>query len=665
MTDTLNWGILSTGRIAGVFARNLARSKTGKLVAVGSRSQESADRFGKEFNVTRCYPTYEQLLADPEVQAVYIATPHPSHAEWAIKAAEAGKHILCEKPVTINHPEAMAVVEAARRHDVFFMEAFMYRCHPQTLKLVELLRARAIGDVRLIQSAFSFDAGLNLEGRLLNQALGGGGILDVGCYCVSFARLVAGVALGRDFAEPLEFKGVGRLGDQSRVDEWAVAVMKFEGDILAQVATGVRLNQDNSARVYGSEGWIHVLSPWIIAPEGGASTIVLHRPGKEPEEVRVETDASLYTFEIDLVAQHLAARQAPPPAMTPDDTLGNMMALDRWRMAIGLEYDLEKPAGQTLPVHKRPLRKRTDAPIPTARVPGLDKPVSRLVMGVDNQTWLPHAAVMFDDYFEHGGNVFDTAWIYGMGACEKPLGQWVKNRGVREHVVIIEKGAHTPWCNPADLTTHFLQSLGWLDMDYVDLYMMHRDNPDVPVGEFIDVLNEHKRAGRMRAFGVSNWTPERVDAANAYAASKGLDGIVAVSNNFSLARMVEPPWPGCLSASDPASRAWFAKTQLPLFAWSSQARGFFVRAHPDDRADAELVRCWYADDNFQRLERARELAAKKGVEPINIALAYVLHQPFPTFPLIGPRTLAEFTSSLKALKVTLTPEEVRWLNLEA
>ena len=170
----------------------------------------------------------------------------------------------------------------------------------------------------------------------------------------------------------------------------------------------------------------------------------------------------------------------------------------------------------------------------------------------------------------------------------------------------------------------------------------------------------------MKVFGGSNWTLARVDEANAYAKAKGLQGFGVVSNNFSLARMVEPPWAGCVSASDPDSRAWFARTRISLLAWSSQARGFFIpeRAHPDKRDDAELVRCWYSDDNFQRLARVNELAKKRNVLPINIALAYVLNQPFPAFALIGPRQLSETRTSLAALDVELSPDELRWLNLE-
>jgi len=210
-----------------------------------------------------------------------------------------------------------------------------------------------------------------------------------------------------------------------------------------------------------------------------------------------------------------------------------------------------------------------------------------------------------------------------------------------------------------------VESLDRLQMSYVDILMAHRDNPEIPVGEFMDAYNELRRAGYVRAFGGSNWSLERVQAANEYARSKGLFEFSAVSNNFSLARMVTPVWAGCIHSSDAESRAWFGSTQMPLMPWSSQARGFFVVGDPSYRDDESLVTSWYSDDNFQRLARAKELAAKRGVEPINVALAYVLCQPFPTFPLIGPRALQETDIAFRALDVELTPDELRWLNLEA
>jgi len=298
------------------------------------------------------------------------------------------------------------------------------------------------------------------------------------------------------------------------------------------------------------------------------------------------------------------------------------------------------------------------------RIPGIEMPVSRLVMGAIQS--LPAAQEVFDYFFETGGNCFDTAWIYGNdGVCEKILGDWVESRDIRRQVVILDKGAHPPCCTPKDLSAQFMESLERLQTDYVDIYMMHRDNPEVPIGEFVDVMDEHRRAGRMRVFGGSNWSPERVEAANEYARSKGIAGFAAVSNNFSLARLVEAPVSGCLASSDARSREWFRRTQTPLFSWSSQACGFFARpVSPEDRSDPEFARCWYSEDNFQRLARAKEMAAKRGVQPITIALAYVLCQPFPTFAVIGSRTLEHTRVALQALEVQLAPEELRHLNLE-
>jgi len=663
MATKLRWGILSTGRIAGIFAQGLKESKTGTLVAVGSRSAEAAVRFGNEFGVPvgHRHASYEALLADPEVEAVYIAPPHTFHAEWAIKTAEAGKHVLCEKPMAINHAEAMAVVEAARRNDVLLMEAFMYRCHPQTAHLVRLIRDGAIGEVRSIQAAFSFQSGFDPKARLWNPELGGGGILDVGCYPVSLARLIAGAASGRDFLDPVKVTGTARLSE-SGVDEVAVGCLEFPGGIVAEVATGVGVQMDNVARIYGTKGWLLLPSPWGMKG-AGTYTIVVHRQGASgPEEITGEADRGSYACEADALCEGIARRRAAPPAMTPEDTLGNMRACDRWREAIGLVYDLEKPENMTLPVDKRPLKVRKEARMEYGNLPGLDKRISRLVLGVMGGG--AHGVAMADEFFAQGGNCFDTGYIYGNGATDRNLGAWIKLRGVREKVVILAKGAHTPHCNPKALSSQLLETLDRLQTDHTDLYIMHRDNPEVPVEEFVDVLNEHVKAGRIRVFGGSNWTMERIDAANAYAKAKGLRGFGVLSNNFSLARMVEAPWDGCLACSQPEWRPWLEKSRMPVFSWSSQGRGFFARGNPDDRSEKELVRCWYADDNFRRLDRARELAKKRGVEPVNIALAYVLRQPTPMWALVGPANMKEISSCVSALAIELSPNELRWLNLE-
>jgi predicted dehydrogenase len=343
--NSLSWGILGTGRIAGIFAKQLSQSKTGKLAAVGSRSRASAEKFGAEFGAPRSHATYDALLADSQVQAVYIATPHPLHAEWCLKAAAAGKHILCEKPLTLNHTEALVVIEAARKHDVFLMEAFMYRCHPQTAKLVELLHKKVIGEVRVIHASFGFHRDFNPEARLFKNALGGGGILDVGCYTTSMSRLIAGIATGKPFVEPVEVKGCGHLA-LTGVDTWATASLKFPGDILAALATSVEVQQHNTLRIHGSNGTIFVPAPWAQIHDGSTTRVFVEHKGEPQQEIIVESTQPAFAIEADHVAAHIEHRQAP--AMSWDDSLGNMQTLDRWRKSIGLIYESEKAAGIVL-----------------------------------------------------------------------------------------------------------------------------------------------------------------------------------------------------------------------------------------------------------------------------------------------------------------------------
>ena len=665
--NTIRWGLLAAGAIARAFAHGVRQSQTGRLHAVASRNRDKAETFGDAFDIPHRYGSYEELLADPQVDAVYISTPHPFHAMWAIRAAEAGKHLVVEKPLGINRYEAQAMMEAARAHRVFLMEGYMYRCHPQTRRLVELFQQGVVGQVGVIQACFSFPSSFSADSRLWRNDLAGGGILDVGGYAVSMARLLAGAALGMPFAEPTAVSGAGSLHPDTGVDAWAVASLQFASGITASLGTGIALNRDNTLHVFGTEGHLWVPDPWQASrTEAHHGRIFVQRHGSQtPEEIVVESTVTSFAHEADVAGRAILDGQleAPAPATTWEDTLGNLRVQDAWRASIGLIYKAEQPEGYTHTIARRPLTVKAD-PV-TGSIAHLDKPVSRLVMGVDNQFTMPHAATIFDDYIERGGNAFDTAWVYGP-VLNRLFGQWMRNRGIREQIVVIAKGAHTPLCNPQAVTDQLFEQFDWLGTDHADLYLLHRDNPDIPVGEFVDVLNEHLRAGRIRAFGGSNWSLDRVLKANAYARRKGLQGFDVISNNLALAEMVAPIWHGSIHIHGADDRRRLRRSGLALLAWSSQARGFFAsgRAHPDRRDDPELVRCWYSPENFVRLDRARELAEQHGVEPINIALAWVLAQPFPVFALIGPRTLAETRSTWRVLDVKLSPKEVAYLNLE-
>ena len=303
---------------------------------------------------------------------------------------------------------------------------------------------------------------------------------------------------------------------------------------------------------------------------------------------------------------------------------------------------------------------------------GVAKPISRIVLGT--LVFSPHKEMtgeeLLDAFLAAGGNAIDTAHAYGGGDSERVLGAWLTAHNNREKVFLIDKGAHhtpkvpRPRLNPQEIKCDLDESLDRLHTDYIDLYLLHRDDPQIPVATIIDYLNQEIETGRILAFGASNWTHLRIQDANDYAAQNGLTGFAVSSSNLSLAIPMEAMWPGVLSASLEAQR-WHLENQIPLMSWSSQARGFFSgQFTPENRDDENMVRVYYNRDNFERLKRAQELGDKKGFTAIQIALAYVMHQPFPTFPIVGPCTLDELDSSLGALKIELSRDEMRWLNLE-
>jgi len=348
MKPCVNWGIIGAGGIAKAFCRGCRSASNAKVVAVGSRSLGKARAFAAEWDIAASHGSYEALIRDPLVQAVYIATPHPMHAEWAIKAADAGKHLLVEKPIAVNSAEAEAIVGAARKNNVFLMEAFMYRSHPQTASLARLVANGAIGELRMIQTSFGFRAGFNANSRIWNNSLAGGGILDVGCYPVSMSRLLAGAAAGKPFADPVSVSGHGRLHPATGVDEYAAATMQFPDGVVASVATAVSVLLENVLRIFGTEGSIFVPNPWVYEREGGtnARIFVTRHGAKRAEETVCDTPETSFTIETNIASKAIlaGAREPPPPSMAPADSLGNMRALDAWRQAVGLVYEMEKKA---------------------------------------------------------------------------------------------------------------------------------------------------------------------------------------------------------------------------------------------------------------------------------------------------------------------------------
>src|SRR5882672_9599201 len=244
----IGWGILGTGNIARQFCSGVRGCERGVLLAVGSRTAASAAEFAGQYAISKSYPTYEQVLSDKQVDAVYISLPNSMHCEWTIKALEAGKHVLCEKPISANEAEAKRMFEVADSAAKILVEAFMYRAHPQTKEMIQKIRSGAVGEVKLIRSSFCYRTS-RMEGNIRwDPELSGGSLMDVGCYCINFSRMVAG-------AEVVEVQASGKL-HESGVDEMVVGNLRFANGVLANFSCGMRAQGDNSAYVCGSEGYL-------------------------------------------------------------------------------------------------------------------------------------------------------------------------------------------------------------------------------------------------------------------------------------------------------------------------------------------------------------------------------------------------------------------------
>ncbi|MGI4790716.1 MAG: Gfo/Idh/MocA family protein [Janthinobacterium lividum] len=325
-SETINWGIIGPGSIATRFAGSLPSVPGAKLYAVGSRSQEKADAFADKFSAPKRYSSYEALAADPDVQVVYIATPHPQHKDAALLCLNHGKSVLLEKPFTVNAKEAAEVIELARAKDLFLMEAMWSRFFPAMVRVRELLAAGTIGEVRMFQGDFGFRAGVNPEGRLFNLALAGGGMMDVGVYPISLASMILGT--------PTEMTSLAEIGPTG-VDEQAAILFKYDGGQLAAITTGIRINTQHEVFILGTEGSLKLHAPWW-----NLSTLTVNANGKS-EEVSVPFDGGGFNYEAQEVQDCLRAGKNESAIMPLDETLSILKTMDTLRGQWGLKYPME------------------------------------------------------------------------------------------------------------------------------------------------------------------------------------------------------------------------------------------------------------------------------------------------------------------------------------
>lgn len=326
--SSIRWGILSTGRIAGVFAEALQSLDDARLVAVGSRDADSAAAFGDRFNIPRRYASYEELAADPDVDIIYVATPHALHAENCLLCLRHGKAVLCEKPFTINARQAAEVIAVARERGIFLMEAMWTRFLPAIVRLRELLAAGAIGEVRMIASDFGFRASVDPRSRLFDPALGGGSLLDVGVYPVSLTSMIFG-------GEPERIATLAHFGSTG-VDEEAAMILGYSGGRMAMLWSAIRTETPHETTIMGADGMIRVHPQWWRA-----RTLTLIRSGHADEVIDAPYSGNGYQYEAIEAMRCLRAGLTESPVMPLDETLGIMRTMDAIRRQWGLAYPME------------------------------------------------------------------------------------------------------------------------------------------------------------------------------------------------------------------------------------------------------------------------------------------------------------------------------------
>lgn len=323
----IRWGILGTGLIASAFARDLPFAENTEKTAVGSRTKGSAEKFAEEHGVCRAYGSYEELVQDPDVDAIYVATPHPFHKENVLACLRAGKAVLCEKPFTINSEELEEIIRYARDKQLFLMEAMWTRFLPPIVKAREWIDSGKIGEVLLVKADFGYRAAWDPEWRLLNPALGGGALLDIGIYPVSFASMIFGT-------NPEKILSSAHIGETG-VDEQFSIIMSYPSGKTATLNGSFRVDLTNEAYIHGTEGSIRIPSFF------SAKSATLYKDGEEIETFNDDRKSAGYAFEIEEVGKCLHQGLLESPVIPLDESLKIMKLMDEIRGQWGLKYPFE------------------------------------------------------------------------------------------------------------------------------------------------------------------------------------------------------------------------------------------------------------------------------------------------------------------------------------
>jgi len=326
MGSKIKWGILGPGNIAHSFAKGLSVISDAELIAAASRSIERANKFADEFDIPRRYGSYDELVSDADIDAIYVSTAHPFHKACAILALKAGKAVICEKPLAVNVAQVKEMMDCARKEGRFLMEAMWTRFLPVMVKAREWIADGAIGEPRMLTADFGFRSGINTGGRLFNLDLAGGGLLDVGVYSIAMAYMV--------FGAPSTVTSTAHIGETG-VDEQAAMVFGYDGGQIALVSCAVRTNTPQEARIMGTDGSIYIPNFW----HGTEAT--LQTGGKAPEHVEFPFEGNGYEYEAMEVMRCIREGKLESDIMPLSESLSIIGTMDGLRAQWGLKYPMD------------------------------------------------------------------------------------------------------------------------------------------------------------------------------------------------------------------------------------------------------------------------------------------------------------------------------------
>lgn len=324
MAKIYNWGIIGLGKIAHKFAEDLSVINSGRLHAVASRSLEKAVTFGKQYNVKHCYGSYEEIINCPDLDVVYIATPHVLHCENAILCLSNQVPVLCEKPFAMNAVEVRRMIAAAKNNNTFLMEALWTRFLPTIQKTLSIIEKGTIGEVKTLKADFGFNAPVDPESRVFNQHLGGGSLLDVGIYPVFLSLLLLG--------KPTNIKAIATFG-KTNVDENCGAILKYPNNKMALLHSSIVTKTTTEAYIYGTKGTIRINTRWHEP-----TSLTLMIDGQEPQDIFFDFDSNGYRYEAEEVQKCLRAGKLMSDLMSHHFSLDLIELLDEIRMIAGIHY---------------------------------------------------------------------------------------------------------------------------------------------------------------------------------------------------------------------------------------------------------------------------------------------------------------------------------------